>query len=462
MSNKHLFDEYIKEQFEGYSPKVPSHIWKNIVAKNDRKKPIGFWYNLFTSRTIWFIAFILLVATGVTYEYVKNTPSTGENIATNTKHTDTGTAAPENLPGTNNNMDANTIIANTRKNIIPGAAANQSSLNTLPNRPASDNERNDATGKVYLPNKIKTASVIKKANRKIAITDTDNNTIEDFTLVNNSLSPTVITLQKLNFIAEKILSEKMIPALQKRILFDVKLPDCPTIEKDAAGNKTYIEFYGGPDAAFRSLSDTANSAYLQKTKESIRFLYAYSAGMRYTRVFSNGMSIRTGINFSQINEKFSYSQGNIVQVVYIIDNNGDTTGSYTTTGTRYKTTINKFKTIDIPIIAGYELGNGKLHANINAGAIINLYSWQKGEVLDASLKPVSITTGQSNSPYRFKTNIGVGFIGSLSVYYKLNERMHILAEPYFRYNLSPMSKDNLTFKQKYNTTGLRLGLRVDL
>lgn len=457
MSNKHLFDEYIKEQFEGYSPKVPSYIWKNIVAKNDRKKPIGFWYSLFTYRTAWVIAFILLLATGVAYEYVKNIPKSDKNISITAEYT--GNAATEILPS-NNSTAANTITSNTTKNTIPGSAANQSSFNTLSNTPASNNESSTATEKVYLPNKFKIISTGKKANRKIAAID--NTTTEDFTLENNTLSPVVINLQKLYYTAEKIPSEKMIPTLQKRILFNVNLPDCPTIEKDAAGNKTYIEFYGGPDAAFRSLSDTANSAYLQKTKESIRFLYAYSAGMRYTRVFSNGMSIRTGINFSQINEKFSYSQGNIIQVVYIIDNNGDTTGSYTTTGTRYKTTINKFKTVDIPLVAGYELGNGRLHANINAGAIINLYSWQRGEVLDASLKPVSITTGQSNSPYRFKTNIGVGFIGSVSVYYKLNERAHILAEPYFRYNLSPMSKENLTFKQKYNTTGLRLGLRIDL
>ena len=108
------------------------------------------------------------------------------------------------------------------------------------------------------------------------------------------------------------------------------------------------------------------------------------------------------------------------------------------------------------------MGNGKFHANINAGVIINAYSWQKGEVLDSAFKPVSITTGKTNSPYQYKTNIGLGFMAGVSVYYKLNEKVHVLAEPYFRYSLSAMSKENLTFKQKYNTAGLRLGLRFDL
>jgi hypothetical protein len=75
---------------------------------------------------------------------------------------------------------------------------------------------------------------------------------------------------------------------------------------------------------------------------------------------------------------------------------------------------------------------------------------------------VNISTGKSNSPYQFKTNIGLGFLAGVSFYYKLNEKAHLLAEPYFRYNLTPMSKENLTFKQKYNTAGLRLGLRIDL
>ena len=201
---------------------------------------------------------------------------------------------------------------------------------------------------------------------------------------------------------------------------------------------------------------------MQKRKESTKFASAYSAGVRFTRVFKNSISVRGGINYSQINEKFTYVQGNLVQVTYIINANGDTTGSYVTTGTRYKTTHNKYRSIDVPLSIGYEVGNGRLHANINAGVVINVYSWQKGEVLDTSYQPVNITTGKGSSPYQFKTNAGLGFIGAVSVYYKVNDKIHILAEPYFRYNLSQINKENLTLKQKYNTIGLRVGVRVDL
>jgi hypothetical protein len=83
-------------------------------------------------------------------------------------------------------------------------------------------------------------------------------------------------------------------------------------------------------------------------------------------------------------------------------------------------------------------------------------------VLDSLYQPVSITTGKGNSVYQFKNNIGVGFLGSVSVYYKMTDNLHVLLEPYFRYNLSPMSKANLNLQQKTHTAGLRAGVRFDL
>ena len=241
------------------------------------------------------------------------------------------------------------------------------------------------------------------------------------------------------------------------------LPECPTIEKEAAGNKKYIEVYIAPDYAIRTLTDTANSVYLEKRKATTSVSSAFSAGARYTKVFNNGMSIRFGLNYSQINETFTYVQGNVVQTTYNIDPiTGDTTGSYTVRGTRYKTTYNHYRYFDIPVTIGYEFGNGRFHTNINAGIIANIYSWQKGDELDTNLQPVSITTGKGSSTYQFRTNIGLGATGGASFYYKLTDQLHLLAEPYVRYNFQPLSRDNISLRQNYTTMDLRLGLRLDL
>lgn len=464
--NQH-FDKHIKEQLQDYSPQVHPRIWENIVKEREKKRPAGFWWQIFNSRNRLLVAGLLIVFAGGGAYYFLKTNSTGNkpgiaatinNAAEKPKSNSTsltaGEISTESKPVSGNTgNDSKTSAANP-----PGTGNNSTTgnIDTYTNTFAAAPDNNDKTkntlGSV-------TKSYTNNGRQKITVKNGEA-AFEDEEETINPLPE--YSLPFIFYTAQKNTAAKAVASLRNRNLGNVKEPGCPTIEKNAAGNKTYIEVYGGPDYAFRSLSDTGNSVYLQKRKESTKFSSAFSAGFRYTKVFSNGVSVRAGINYSQINEKFTYSEGNIVQVVYIINAAGDTIGSYMTTGSRYKTTYNKFRTIDVPVVLGYELGNGNLHANVNAGVIINAYSWQKGEVLDATLQPVDITTGKSNSPYQFKTNIGVGFIGGVSVYYKLNEKLHLMAEPYFRYNLTPASKENITFKQKYNTAGLRLGVRLDL
>ena len=146
------------------------------------------------------------------------------------------------------------------------------------------------------------------------------------------------------------------------------MPDCPTLEKNAAGNKKYWEVYVGPDYAFdryKSYGDTTSNNYLQKRKASTKFASAFSAGVRYTKVFNNGTSIRTGVNYTQVNEKFIYFNPNEIKFVTIITTRvvirapGDTifindTLQYQQTGARIKTTYNRYRNIDIPLVIGYE------------------------------------------------------------------------------------------------------------
>jgi hypothetical protein len=471
MSDNRHFDEYIKGQFSNYSPDVHPRIWKNIVAESSKKKPAGFWVSMLNNRNkLLLLGLVIALSSGGAWLYynhdllltgsqqVSGTQQKNEGKnksgATTTTPTQEISNIPVTSPGTNEPVipgAANTVDA-TGKNNQQITAGNLKAAIT-PAEQGSADDSNEKPARRF-DNKKYTGL------GNVLINTTTGNMAED----EDAFAGQGTLLGRLTFNAEKYISKRTTgkdDVLNFKPII-ISVPDCPGLEKDAAGNKRYLEFYAGPDYAIRSLQDTGNSAYLQQRKESTRFKSAFSAGVRYTKVFNNSMSVRAGINFSQINEKFKYSQGNIVQVTYIINSNGDTVGSYTTTGTRYKTTINRYRTIDIPLVAGYELGNGKLHANINAGAIINIYSWQKGDVMDRSGNPVSITTGKSSSQYQFRTNAGVGFIGAVSVYYKLNDRWRIMAEPYFRYNFTPMNKENITLKQRYQTAGLRLGLRFDL
>ncbi|MBS1733522.1 MAG: hypothetical protein JST02_09515 [Bacteroidetes bacterium] len=522
MNNSPL-DEHIKKQFSHYKPDVPAHIWERIAAEKDRKKPLGFWQQ--PKKIGLLVLLALLFITGGLLVYSSFDKSQDEKHSdTVLKVQDQKNAEPEvtdavNPETANNNPTDDSQQGNTVT--TPAApATNDNPGNKTGNAtdPSTDNSISPATGATgedktsnVIAGKSTDKTVIKKNNadrlfkQPVAARQKDGITTDVPAVNGNAVSPGAVVSSKAKnkrktkqgaavriengdvatndtgetsvsldqdenreLVLNRILLNAGLLGSERNRITSVTKPTvpvlnvpCPASEKNAAGNKRYVEFYAGPDYSIKKITDTGNSVYLQKRKESEHFSSAFSAGVRYTKVFNNGISFRGGLNYSQINEKFKYAQGNIIQVVYIINSNGDTTGSYTTTGTRYKTTFNRYKTIDIPLTLGYELGNGRWHANFNAGAVINLYSWQKGDVLDTTYKPVTITTGKAAVPYQLKTNVGLGFIGAVSVYYKVTERLHILAEPYFRYNFSPVSKEALTLKQKYSTLGLRLGIRLD-
>ena len=482
MNNNRLFDEHIKEQFGDYAPDVPPHIWENIMAGRERRRPAGFGFTLLNGKNIALLIAVLLAGGAGTWWILNKSSSspTEKNIATQ----QTQQSTPNNT-GQNNSTNSSTPVdpsVATNNNSHSTNGSNNTTTNpNSSNEPVAADQNKTAINNVnadVVPTKTKATSShpffagIQKADDNRALRPAKNKRVLDvagrnsITITsaepeNDDVTATGTLMGRLLFGIDDLNVAKQTDAKLRLKSFNY-LPGCPTFEKDAAGNKKYFSIYGGPDFVIRSLTDTGNSTYLQKRKESSKIAFSYSAGASYTKVFNNSVSLRAGVNYSQVNEKFSFVQGHLVQVIYIIDANGDTTGSYTTSGTRYKTTHNKYRSIDVPLTVGYEMGNGRLHANVNAGVVVNVYSWQKGEVLDTAYQPVNITTGKSNSPYAFKTNAGLGVTGGVSVFYKLNDNVHLMAEPYFRYNLKQMNKDNLTFKQKNNVVGLRVGLRVDL
>jgi hypothetical protein len=455
MSEANKFDNFIKNELGNLSPEVSPEIWDRIVHEREKKRPGGFWLPVFSAKNALIILGVL-VSIGVGTSLLIG--KTNTKTFTATAHTG---ISKEEISAT---IPSETLSSKT------GAVKEKLSDNDLVIKPANSVQKTDAIQKQDDPNtiaqkKTKNANSLSKYTKASYLIDmnlsgSDNNLVSTDPSTNLSTS------------SNKIFSDKVeIDPVIRATISDLKnksvpktyMPECPQIEKEAAANKKYVEFYAGPDIIFRNFSDTAKSTYLQKRKESTKVVSAYSVGVRYAKVFKNGMGIKTGINYSQINERFTFVQNNLVQVTYIIDpQTGDTTGSYTVNGSRKKVTNNRYRFIDVPLLIGYEFGNGRLHTNVSVGTMVNIYSWQRGDVLDSAYQPVNITTGKSSSPYQFKSNIGVALAGSVSLYYKVSDQVHLMLEPYFRYNLSPMSKDVLSFKQKYNTLGMHFGVRLDI
>jgi hypothetical protein len=50
----------------------------------------------------------------------------------------------------------------------------------------------------------------------------------------------------------------------------------------------------------------------------------------------------------------------------------------------------------------------------------------------------------------------------MSIVHPINNTFSVFSEPYFRYNFSLMNKETTHFKQRFTTSGLRLGIRMNL
>lgn len=486
MSDINKMDDYFKKSFAEYSPEVAPHIWDKIIADKEIKKPGIFWWTRIYFKNILLLTLILATVTGGVIVWKKNKKvpdsiSSDKNSAikslTTIHKSNNSIKQATKFSKADYSSISETASGSTTTNVDQSKSINwQKSISAAIGRELLKNSGEASTHQITADaekpvtditnsSRVKSITYKRKGQKNIAINQ--SNIEEGSKQIITELLPFNQMLSRMNrlyFDAQKINSKTLLTSnTQGNLIQKIRIPECPESEKNAAGNKYYWEVYLAPDLAFKKYNDTANSVLVEKRKESIRFQSAYSAGLRYTRVFANGISLRTGINLSQINEKFSFALSNIVQNTYIIDPvSGDTTGSYTTKGTRYKTTYNHYQTIDVPLMLGYEIGNGRLHVNFNAGAMVNIFSWQQGETLDTAYQPVSFSTGKSNTAYQYKSNVGVGFSSAISFYYKLNDRLHLLAEPYYRYNFSPMNKDNFSIQEKFSTLGLRIGIRADL
>ena len=478
MSDMTKMDEFLKESFSDYSPEVPPHIWENIAAERKKKRPGIFWLN--ERKALLILAALLLTGTGIYIALTQKNNSQNISHENNGSRQETGNTATAAVLQDKNETDITaTATGKLEENKKTVASQNDNGsvevtktavdnlyhntgIDKGVNVSAENNKNKDDNSNAGI------VSLNKKSNRhqqrlgiRITQRTTGANPFND-DAGNGDATQDKLIIPLLPGSRDEILLVKENNLVKQMIQFNpntIKLKeDCP----GAACNKYYIEAYLSPDYVIKKYNDTGNSTLVEKRKQSLSIQSAFSAGLRYTRVFTNGMSIRAGINYSQVNEKFSYAQDNVVQIIYVINNAGDTTDRYFVRGTRYRNSYNHYHTIDVPVVVGYEMGNGNFHVNINAGAVINIYSWQKGETLDNSGTPVSITTGKDDNPYQYKTNVGVGFTGAVSLYYKLNDKFHLMAEPYFRYNFSPMNKETLSIQEKFTTIGLRLGIRMDI
>jgi len=521
------FDNFVAGKLTDHTAPVPAGLWEKVRPKddNDRKGFILFRYPV---AALVLLALLLGGSLGgyLYFHSQKNTGVDGVNINTNpatnaiTPDSKEKIQEPAAIPGNTNasaitpatpanpsyNEQKNNSQANQGDNNQPANAGSQPTThsasgefsrheglsNHLPPVNQLSTTRNNqktssinpSTGFNLRPNSSTTVNggipvykdgILNGNNSNNAAiykaTDTDDNSIELIPpYQSNLLTAVTIPTNTGRFNGLQSLLDKQLATTRHTSEFR-NVIICPSDNKNR-NTDWFIEAYVSPDLAFKSVTNnTASQQYLLRKDSSESSQIGYSAGLRLVKPITDNIILKTGFQYTQMNQKYVYRTENeiktitVVSVRTIIRAPGDTvivrdTSILQQIGFRNNTVVNRFRSFDIPVTLGYQFGNEDLKIGINAGVVFNISSWYQGVILDSSLATVPLVKGSNSMVY--KSNIGLGLYGGISIIKRLSDDLHIFAEPYFRYNLSSMTTPQAAYNQKFSLGGLSIGLRFNL
>ena len=192
-----------------------------------------------------------------------------------------------------------------------------------------------------------------------------------------------------------------------------KITPVKKTQKDSITNKKwYLDIYASPDYPIDHTAYTSSNFINEQMKLS------YTVGLRINRAFGKHFSAKLGIQFSQLNFTLK----------------ADTFG--------LQATNIHLKSFDLPFLAGYSFGTEKLKMTVTAGGIANLYSFTRDSVLSI-----------------FKTNTGFSLYLGFNLEKKINQKISIYLEPYYRYRLTSMTVNTVDYVKFIDVIGLSFGAR---
>lgn len=494
----HLFDNFVREKLADHSSPVPGGLWDKIeaaTAEKSRKKGLAripAAYRVAALLILCAGASALLFWPGQQNDTQKEDQATivpsGEQRqqALPPAFTDSSalwhqgqTATTDNIAGTEANSNGSKdkeqgqVIADKATEKQAEGAIAASGFNTKPSGGREFN-RGRFNNKLYLSNQQKAdrnLNTLDKAAPDAGLSQGDN-ADKHRAADDNNEALAAFSLLPAEMISLKTLSTSGTSNLRQ--LLDSKgtmLPviRCPVI-RNSIPTDMYVEVYGSPVVPFKQTSANYGGAdYLTRKDSSQQLRTSFSAGVRLSKGLTENLFLKAGVEYTQINEHFNYRQENERKQITVITEHtinrpqGDTilrdTSTYEQIGYLQKRVHNRYKSIDVPVLLSYEWGGDQWRLAATAGVIVNLQSWYTGEMLDTSFQAVSVKNSNNEV---YKRNIGLGLYAGFSFIKPVSERMDLFASPYFRYNLSNMTRPGQSFNQRLHTAGLSLGIRYRL
>lgn len=464
MNRQHPLDDAFRDRLQGLTTETPMHLWAQIDQKRN-------WKHRFLNQIRHYRPFATVLASmaaaGVALLLWNNQqPTLTAFPVLATPHQPQIALRAAATPSVTKTIEQHkeiesTAFANTSR---PAARSPQSTLNT------SDEPSVIAVPKATVAQSAAIAT--QQSTQQLASAVLDYSKTE----ANPLATAEQTTLAVPASVLPKPAREAALPGIaavyereQKAVLPALFNPE-PKCAQFGKGNwGIYVDLMVSPDLAFSDLeARNANfEDYAKSRRETESFVFAYSGGVRLSLEAANGLAFRTGINYSQVNEKFTYFNGTERREITepVRDNQGNIIGYDTivTVGERYKVSRNTYRMLDIPFIVGYEMDMGKFGLSVNGGAYLNLLFRQSGDFLSPeTLTPTPLNPEDPNTVSVFKRQAGVGYYGSVALTYATKSGLELLIEPHFKMFPNSVTQDQFAVQQRHMNAGVFMGIRKRL
>lgn len=223
-----------------------------------------------------------------------------------------------------------------------------------------------------------------------------------------------------------------------------------------------IDVYAGPSLAQRTLTSRQDDEpYLKQRLGTEQRDLAFNAGLRASLLFNRNFLLRTGLHYDHVTETFEFiDPTSVVTSINQVYVNGQFIGVDTvvTYGESYQKTYNRYGLLDIPLMLGVEMRQGRTGFSINAGISANILFQKSGSIIDpASREPARFGSNGTLSQDVFRTRLGLSAGASIQWYWHLTSHFRLFAEPSFRQVLRPVTVGSHPVDQRYSILGIRFG-----
>lgn len=485
MSKRHPIDEFFSQRLANSSASVPDDMWNRIAKQRQKPDPY--------KKIIGWTTLGMLVTGMLIFAWFSfGSPPTLGNFPVDTTTTETittkGVAASPNQSEIDPQVVSSTInhqASETQQQVqhpltATASLPNNSSVQTVSNTTIASSQEMTAlprtsSSESNIAQAVNTSTAALPTNEQPSTETTelltsdivdiaDNDKLnEEESAINRIAGPHQrVNMGKVAQLPNRLFQLNDEPNIK---LFANHAPRCadfanPFFHLDA-------EFLAGPAYASQMLMAKTNESipHLQQRKDSETSSLSSTTGIRLAATSNTGLGLRSGLSYTQINEKFTHHVGSKIEISVEFDPNGQVIRRDTIYTEAYdEEYTNRLKFVEIPLLLGYEQKVGKFRIGVNAGAYLNLVFDAKGTVLSpATEEPIPFgQEGDLNKLPIFERSATAAWYGGLSFAYNLHSRYSLLAEPYFKTYPRALSSNGYDLSQNYWMTGLQLGLRMRL